>query len=124
MHMWEKMARLLRQVYNNFYSTQPDGLIGNEDCGQMSAWYIFSALGFYPVNPVDGTFVFGTPLCNEATLKLVNGKELKIKVKNNSNENIYIQSVKLNGVEVDSSAISYQEIMNGGVLEYEMGKNN
>ena len=120
----EKMARLLRQVYNNFYSTQPDGLIGNEDCGQMSAWYIFSALGFYPVNPVDGTFVFGTPLCNEATLKLVNGKELKIKVKNNSNENIYIQSVKLNGVEVDSSAISYQEIMNGGVLEYEMGKNN
>ena len=57
-------------------------------------------------------------------MKLVNGKELKIKVKNNSNENIYIQSVKLNGVEVDSSAISYQEIMNGGVLEYEMGKNN
>lgn len=117
----EKMARLLRQVYNDFYSTKHDGLIGNEDCGQMSAWYIFSSLGFYPVNPVDGTFVFGSPLCNEATLKLVNGKELKIKVKNNSKENIYIQSVKLNGVKLNSSTISYQEIMNGGVLEYEMG---
>ena len=116
-----KMARLLRQVYRDFYSTKCDGLIGNEDCGQMSAWYIFSSMGFYPVNPVDGTFVFGSPLCNEATLKLINGKTLKISVKNNSKENIYIQSVKLNGVKLNSSTISYQEIINGGVLEYEMG---
>lgn len=117
----EKMARLLHQVYDNFYSTKPDGLIGNEDCGQMSAWYIMSALGFYPVNPVDGTFVFGSPLCSEATLKLINGKELKIKVKNNSKENIYIRSITLNGDKYNSSMITYNDIMNGGVLEFEMG---
>ena len=115
-----KAARLLHQVYNDFYSTKPDGLIGNEDCGQMSAWYIFSTLGFYPMNPVDGTFVFGSPLCKEATLHLLNGKELKIVVKNHSKENIYIQSVTLNGTPLKSS-ITYEEIMNGGVLEYTMG---
>lgn len=116
----EKMARLLHQVYDNFYSTKPDGLIGNEDCGQMSAWYIMSALGFYPVNPVDGTFVFGSPLCSEATLKLINGKEMKIKVKNYSKENIYVRSIMLNGEKYESSMITYNDIMNGGVLEFEM----
>lgn len=115
-----KMSRLLRYIYDNFYSIRADGLIGNEDCGQMSAWYIFSTLGFYPLNPVDGTFIFGSPLCNEATLNLNNGKQLKIIARNNSKENIYIKSVKLNGIDHNAFSITYEEIMNGGILEYEM----
>lgn len=116
-----KTALLVRQVYDQFYKAEPDGLIGNEDCGQMSAWYIFSALGFYPVNPVDGTFVFGSPLANEATVQLNNGKTFTIIAHNNSKENKFIQSIKLNGVIYPKFYITYRDIMNGGTLEYEMG---
>lgn len=116
-----KTARLVRQVYEQFYKNTPDGLIGNEDCGQMSAWYIFSTLGFYPVNPVNGTFVFGSPLADEAVLHLNNGNTFKIIAHNNSKENKFIQSIKLNGKIYPEFFITYKDIMNGGTLEYEMG---
>lgn len=116
-----KTAGLVRQIYEQFYKTTPDGLIGNEDCGQMSAWYIFSTLGFYPVNPVDGTFVFGSPLASEAILHLNNGKSFKIIAHNNSKENKFIQSVTLNGQAYPEFFITYRDIMDGGILEYEMG---
>lgn len=116
-----KTAKLVRQVYDQFYKAQPDGLIGNEDCGQMSAWYIFSTLGFYPVNPVNGTFVFGSPLAHQATVKLNNGKTFTIIAHNNSKENKFIQSIKLNGKEYPKFYITYKDIMNGGTLEYVMG---
>lgn len=116
-----KTAKLVRQIYEQFYKTTQDGLIGNEDCGQMSAWYIFSTLGFYPVNPVNGTFVFGSPLVDEAVLHLNNGNSFKIIAHNNSKENKFIQSVKLNGEKYSEFFITYSDIMNGGTLEYEMG---
>lgn len=115
-----KAAKLLHQVYDSFYKATPDGLIGNEDCGQMSAWYIFSAMGFYPVNPVDGTFVFGSPLLDRVTMNLNNGKKFEIIAHNNSQRNIYIKSIKLNGKPYDKFYITYEDIMNGGVLEFEM----
>lgn len=116
----DKMSDRLREVYDKFYTTEADGLIGNEDCGQMSAWYIFSALGFYPVNPVDGTFVLGSPLADHATLKLANGKEFTVDVRNNSADNRYIGAVRLNGKPYDSHLLHYDDIMSGGVLEIEM----
>lgn len=115
-----KAAKLLHQVYDSFYKATPDGLIGNEDCGQMSAWYIFSAMGFYPVNPVDGTFIFGSPLLDCVTMNLNNGKKFEIIAHNNSQRNIYIKSIKLNGKPYDKFYITYEDIMNGGVLEFEM----
>lgn len=115
-----KTAELVRKVYDDFYTTRPDGLIGNEDCGQMSAWYVLSSLGFYPMNPVSGEFVFGSPIIDKATLKLANGKQLRIIAKNNSKQNIYIKKVTLNGVEVNSNQISYDELMRGGELVYFM----
>lgn len=116
-----KTAEKVREVFNKFYKESPDGLIGNEDCGQMSAWYIFSSLGFYPVNPVNGMFVFGSPLANEVNISLNNGKKFKISALNNSAANKYIQSIKLNGKAYTKSYIMYNDIMNGGSLEYTMG---
>ncbi|WP_239063520.1 GH92 family glycosyl hydrolase [Bacteroides sp. 51] len=118
-----RTAELVRQVFEEFYTNTPDGLIGNEDCGQMSAWYIFSSLGFYPVNPVNGTFVFGSPLINRATIHLNNGKTLEIIANENSQKNKYIQSVKLNGKTYSHPYMSYKDLMDGGVLEYQMGEN-
>ncbi|MBQ8502040.1 MAG: GH92 family glycosyl hydrolase [Bacteroides sp.] len=115
-----KTADVVRTVYERFYNTTPNGLIGNEDCGQMSAWYIFSTLGFYPVNPVDGTFVFGSPLVDEAVLRLNNGKQLRIIARNNSVENKYIQSISWNGQPYEEFFITYQELMKGGTLEFVM----
>lgn len=116
-----KTAEKVRQVCNQFYKATPNGLIGNEDCGQMSAWYIFSALGFYPVNPVNGVFVFGSPLADEVEINLNNGKKFKITAPYNSNQNKFIQSVKLNGKAYTKTFITYQQIMDGGELEYIMG---
>jgi len=116
-----KTAEKVRQVCREFYTTDPDGLIGNEDCGQMSAWYIFTALGFYPVHPTAGEFVFGSPLCTEAVIHTVDGTEFKVVARNNSNENIYIQSVTLNGKPYEGFTISHEDIMKGGELVFEMG---
>lgn len=116
-----KTAEKVRQVCREFYTTQPDGLIGNEDCGQMSAWYIFTALGFYPVHPTAGEYVFGSPLCTEAVIHTIDGTDFKVVARNNSDENIYIQSVTLNGKPYDKFSISHKDIMKGGELVFDMG---
>ena len=117
---WKTQA-LCRQIMRDFYTSQPDGLIGNEDCGQMSAWYVFSALGFYPVCPGDNKYIFGSPIFDKATLNLENGKQFVIIGHNQSDENIYIQSVKLNGKPYTKSYITYNDIKDGGTIEFVMG---
>ncbi|KAF5031723.1 Glycosyl hydrolase family 92 [anaerobic digester metagenome] len=108
-------------ILNNLYTNAPDGLSGNEDCGQMSAWYVLSALGFYPVNPADGNFVFGSPQHSEATIHLENGKSFHIKTVNQSAKNKYIQQVTLNGSAYNRNYISYADILAGGELVFVMG---
>lgn len=116
-----KTAEKVRYIMKRMYSDLPDGLCGNEDCGQMSAWYILSSLGFYPVNPVNGIYVFGSPNIEKAIIDLPEGKTFIINAKNNSDENIFIQSVLLNGKSYTHSYITYKDIMAGGVLEFVMG---
>jgi predicted alpha-1,2-mannosidase len=116
-----KAAKMLRRIYNEMYTNEPDGLSGNEDVGQMSAWYVISTMGLYQVEPAGGKYVFGSPLFNEAEIKVGNGKTFRIVAKNNSKENIYIQSVKLNGKDYKKSYIYYNDIMRGGTLEFTMG---
>lgn len=116
-----KAAPILRQVMNDLYTVEPDGLSGNEDVGQMSAWFILSSMGLYQVDPTGGVFVFGTPLYDSATMDIGNGKDFTIVAHDNSPENIYVQSVKLNGQPYDKSYIDYADIMKGGKLEFFMG---
>lgn len=115
-----KTQKYVRQILDNFYKNAPDGLIGNEDCGQMSAWYIMSASGFYPVNPGDDVYAFGTPLFPEMTYKLENGKTFTIRAKNVSSKNSYILNAKLNGAPYKKAFIKHDDIMRGGVLEFAM----
>jgi len=110
-----------RQIQTEMYTAKVDGLCGNEDCGQMSAWYIFSALGFYPVNPSELKYQFGSPLVQEAKIEVANGKTFTMKAPLASVANKYIQKVSLNGKTLDRSYITHQEIMQGGVLEFVMG---
>lgn len=117
-----KTAEKVRQVLSEMYKPTVDGLCGNDDCGQMSAWYVFSSLGFYPMNPVNGEYVFGSPTIDKATIRLGNGKKFTIEVKNNTKENIYIQSVRLNGKLLTDFIIRHQDIMLGGNLVFEMGE--
>ncbi len=117
---WKTQATV-RKIMHDFYTNQPDGLCGNEDCGQMSAWYVFSALGFYPVNPADGKYVFGSPLFERASVDVGDGKTFTVLAHHTSPENMYVQSVKLNGTEYHRRYIAHQEIMKGGMLEFEMG---
>ncbi len=116
-----KTAEKVRFIMNNFYTDKLDGIIGNEDVGQMSAWYVLSALGFYQVNPTSGVYVFGSPLFNEATIKLAQGKLLHIIAKNNSAKNMYIQHASFNGIKYTRSFITYQDLTQGGELVFEMG---
>ena len=116
-----KTAEKVRYIQDVFYTDQPEGVIGNEDCGQMSAWHIMSALGFYQVNPSNGVFVFGSPLFPKATVRLENGKTFEVVAEGNSKENIYIQSATLNGQPYDKSYILYEDIMQGGTLTFVMG---
>ena len=115
-----KTADILRRICDEFYSTSPDGLIGNEDCGQMSAWYIFTALGFYPVDPISGYYVFGSPLCREAVIRTSGGNSFRIVAVGNSDDNRYIDSIYLNGKPYHEPGISHDTIMKGGVLEFRM----
>ena len=108
------------QIINTLYSNSPEGLCGNEDCGQMSAWYVFSSIGMYPVNPVDGKYWFGSPQFDQVDLRLPNGKIFTIKANQVSKANFYIRSAKLNGNPLDQMYITYDEIENGGTLEFEM----
>ena len=116
-----KTAEKVRYIMKEFYSDQPDGLIGNEDCGQMSAWYLFSSLGFYPVNPASSIFVLGSPEVDKATIHLPDDKTFTIIAQNNNKDNIYIQTAKLNGTPLNRTYLTYREIMQGGILELEMG---
>ncbi|MDL2224424.1 GH92 family glycosyl hydrolase, partial [Bacteroidales bacterium OttesenSCG-928-M06] len=119
----DKTAEKVREVMSNLYFDDPDGLSGNEDVGQMSAWYILSALGFYQVEPAGGKYIFGSPIINEAEINVGNGKTFRIRAKNNSAENIYIQSATLNGKPYDKHFIDFKDIISGGTLEFEMGSN-
>ena len=112
----EKVYQILTELYTN----SPDGVSGNEDCGQMSAWYVFSSLGFYPVTPGSNQYIIGSPLFNKGTINLENGKTFTIEAKNNSKENKYIQAVQLNGSNYEYSFINHTDIMNGGNLVFEM----
>jgi predicted alpha-1,2-mannosidase len=116
-----KTADKVRFITDHFYTTQPDGIIGNEDVGQMSAWHVFSTLGFYPLNPANGAYVFGSPAVNHATIRLATGKTLTIEARNNSPENKYIQAVTLNGKAYPKSYITHQQLLQGGTLTFEMG---
>ena len=116
-----KAQKYAAQVMHDLYFNAPAGLCGNEDCGQMSAWYVFSAMGFYPVNPVSGEYEIGSPLFPEMRLNLGNGKTFTVLAPNVSRENIYIQSVKVNGQPYDKSYITHQQIMDGATVEFVMG---
>ncbi len=116
-----KAAPLLRKVMTTLYKADPDGLCGNEDVGQMSAWYVLSSIGLYQVEPAGGKYIFGSPIVREATVNLGKGKTFKIVAHNNSKENIYIQSVKLNNKAYTKSYITYNDLKAGGTLEFVMG---
>jgi len=116
----EKTADLVHQICTTLYTNKTDGLCGNEDCGQMSAWYIFSALGFYPVNPASGEYVIGVPSADKAILNLSNGKTFTVIATGLSASNKYIQKVKLNGVQYNRSFIAHADILKGGTIEFMM----
>ena len=116
-----KGADKIRYVLANLYHDDFDGLSGNEDVGQMSAWYILSSVGFYQVDPAGGRYVFGSPLFDEATLNVGNGKTFRVVAHNNSSENKYIQSARLNGKPYTRSYIDFKDIVRGGTLEFVMG---
>ena len=108
------------KVMNELYKNEPAGLCGNEDCGQMSAWYVFSAMGFYPVNPVSGKYEIGTPLFPEMQLHLANGKTFTVLAPKVNKENIYIQSIKIDGKTYDKTYLTHEQIMSGATVEFEM----
>lgn len=116
-----KTQRLVDQILNTLYRNNPDGLSGNEDCGQMSAWYVLNAMGFYSVAPGDPTWSIGRPLFDKAEISLENGKIFTVLTTNNSPENIYIQKVTLNGSDVNLPFFSHRELADGGKMVIEMG---
>ena len=115
-----KTQEKVRQILNDFYTTKPDGIIGNEDVGQMSAWYVLSALGIYQVNPANGTYVFGSPAINDAIIQLPQGKTFRIVVKNNSAANKYINSIMLNGKNYTHNYLLHSDLAKGGILTISM----
>lgn len=117
----DKAAPMLRKMLNEMYLDQPDGLSGNEDVGQMSAWYILSSVGLYQVDPVGGRFVIGSPLFDKATVNVGGGKIFTVVAKNNSDKNIYVQSARLNGKTLKNSYVDFNDIRHGGTLELVMG---
>jgi predicted alpha-1,2-mannosidase len=117
---WKTQAAV-RRIARNAYSNTPTGVLGNEDCGQMSAWYVFTAMGFYPVNPASAQYMIGSPLFTRTTLNLPNGRRFEISAANNSADHPYIQSARLNGRPLTAPLITYEQIEAGGKLELMMG---
>jgi predicted alpha-1,2-mannosidase len=117
-----KTAERVQQIMQTLYTTQPDGLSGNEDCGQMSAWYVWSALGMYPMNASSGEYVFGSPAVDKASLKLPNGKTFEIKVQRRSADEIYIKQAILNGKPIPVQHLRHAQLMAGGTLQLVMGR--
>lgn len=115
-----KTQKYVSEIMHELYKNSPDGLCGNEDCGQMSAWYVMSAMGIYPVNPVSGEYQIGTPMFSEMQIRFAENKVFKILAKNVSRENCYVKSVKLNGVALEKPFINHKDIMKGGVIEFTM----
>jgi hypothetical protein len=116
-----KTQEMVRRIMKEMYQATPDGLCGNEDCGQMSAWYVLSAMGFYPVTPAINQYIIGSPLFKKITVNLENGKTFVVKANKNSDKNIYIQSAKLNGTNYNKSYFTHQDITKGGKLVFKMG---
>jgi predicted alpha-1,2-mannosidase len=116
----DKTAKRVRQILTTMYHNAPDGLCGNEDAGQMSAWYILSALGFYQVEPAGGRYVFGSPLMDKAVIRVRDGKTFTIVAHDNGPENHLIRNIRLNGRPYDKFYIDYRDIMAGGLLEFNM----
>lgn len=116
-----KTQEKVHTIINTLYSNTPEGLSGNDDCGQMSAWYIFSAIGFYPVNPASGEYVLGAPQLKQVSIRVSEHKSFVIKTVSFSDTNQYVQSVSLNGKPYQKSYISHQDLINGGVMEFTMG---
>jgi predicted alpha-1,2-mannosidase len=116
-----RTQEVVREVFDTQYKNCPDGLCGNDDCGQMSAWFIFSSMGFYPFNPCDDGYVFGAPQMEKIELNLTNGKKFVVEAKNLSRKNMYVHSVTLNGKSVLGFKISHDDIMKGGKLVFRMG---
>jgi predicted alpha-1,2-mannosidase len=119
-HTPYKTQELIRKIFDDFYFPTRDGLSGNDDCGQMSAWYIFSALGFYPVDPVSNEYIIGAPQVHAMTLNLPNGKRFEMKASNLSQENKYVKAIRLNGQPLTGFIITYDQIKDGGLLEFDM----
>jgi predicted alpha-1,2-mannosidase len=117
---WKTQFRV-RQIMDQFYKPTPDGLIGNEDCGQMSAWYVFSAAGFYPVTPGSTTYAIGSPLFPEVRFKLENGKTFVVRARGVSETNVYVQSATLNGMPYAKSYLEHADLVAGGELVLTMG---
>jgi predicted alpha-1,2-mannosidase len=119
----EKTAKWIKVVTDSMYKTGPDGLTGNDDCGQMSAWYIWSSLGMYPMNPSSGQYVFGFPLIQNATIQLPNKKQLHISIKNSNQQNgkqPFIKAIFLNNQRISANYLTHQQILAGGNLVYEL----
>ena len=116
---WKTQERV-RMILKHQYHAAPDGLGGNDDCGQMSAWFLFSTLGFYPVSPASDQYQLGSPAIKSAVLKLENGKTLKIEAINQSDKNVYVQKVLINGKKINRNYITHTEIMNGGKITFMM----
>jgi putative alpha-1,2-mannosidase len=117
---WKTQERV-RQVMEELYGTGADGLCGNEDCGQMSAWYVFSSMGFYPVCPGEARYAIGSPIFDKVTIHMTDGRDLVIEARSNSTENRYIQSATLNGEVLDDPWLEHSTLKNGGTLVFEMG---
>ena len=116
--------KYIHKIINEFHNNTPDGMIGNDDCGQMSAWYILSSLGFYPINPANGEFVLGVPQVKNATIHLKNNKKFTISTSNFSEDNSYSNTQKLNNIELSKPIINYSDIINGGTLNFQMTNQN
>ncbi len=117
---WKTQERI-HQIVNTMYTNTTAGLCGNDDCGQMSAWYVFSSMGFYPVCPGSNEYVIGAPSVNKASLNLENGKQFVVTAQNLSDKNIYIQRILLNGTPLTTFVLKHEDIMKGGTLEFVMG---
>lgn len=116
----ERTQELVREIFDTQYKNKPDGLCGNDDCGQMSAWYMLSAMGFYPVDPVSGEYVFGAPQLPKMILHLADGKTFTVIAENLSKEHLYVDSITLNGEPYTKNSISHEDIVKGGTLVYKM----
>lgn len=116
-----KAAQMLRRMMKEMYTTQPDGLSGNEDVGQMSAWYVLSSVGLYQVEPSGGKFIIGSPIFDKATLNVGDGKTFTVRTVNNSDKNIYVQKVTLNGKAYNKTYINFNDMKRGGTLVLTMG---